>query len=125
VTVFDGTEEVAEAIARLPRPLLVATDVDGTLSPIAPRPEQAHLAPGALDVLRALGSGGVELAVVSGRSLDELRTQFGLDGVGHLVGSHGAESVHAPSLDDDERSTLDGVIAVLDAIVAATPGARL
>ena len=124
-TSFDDPEDVAEAIVRLPRPLLVATDVDGTLAPIAPRPEQAHLAPGALDALRALAACGVELAVVSGRSLAELRSQFGLDGIGHLVGSHGAESAHAVPLDQEEQSTLDAVVAVLEAIVAATPGARL
>ncbi|MFT3854192.1 MAG: trehalose-phosphatase [Ilumatobacteraceae bacterium] len=123
---FDRPSDVAGAIAGLARPLLVATDVDGTLSPIAPSPQAARLAPGALDALRAVaGRGGVDVAVVSGRSLAELRDQFGLDGVGHLVGSHGAESVHAALLDDDERALLDGAVAVLGAIVAATPGARL
>lgn len=123
--VFERPDDVAGAIAGLARPLLVATDVDGTLSPIAPSPRAARLAPGALDALRALASLDVTVAVVSGRSLAELRDQFGLDGVGHLVGSHGAESAHAVPLDHDERAMLDGAVAVLDAIVAATPGARL
>jgi trehalose 6-phosphate phosphatase len=123
---FDAPADIAELTAARPRPLLVGCDVDGTLAPIAPRPEQARLAPGALDALRALaGRDDVQLAVVSGRSLAELRDHFGLAGVGHLVGSHGAESVHAAPPDADEVRLLDEVHAGITAIVARVPGATL
>ena len=63
--------------------------------------------------------------MVSGRSLVELRDHFGLDGVGHLVGSHGAESSVAAPLDQQEQRLLDEVADALGGIVGATPGATL
>lgn len=123
---FDLPAEIAEVIAGRPRPLLVGCDVDGTLAPIAPRPEQARLAPGALDVLGELGRrAGVDVAVVSGRSLTELREHFGLGAVAHLVGSHGAESVHAPPPDADEARLLAEVHEGIAGIVERVPGAAL
>lgn len=123
---FDAPADIAELLARSARPLLLATDVDGTLAPIAPRPEHARLAPGALDALRALAAiPSIDIAVVSGRSLVELRDQFGLDGIGHLVGSHGAESTVDVPLDQQEQRLLDEVADGLGGISRATPGATL
>ncbi|MCU1500854.1 MAG: otsB [Ilumatobacteraceae bacterium] len=123
---FDEPADIVEAILALPRPLLLATDVDGTLAPIAARPEQARLAPGALDVLLRLAArDDVELAVVSGRSLDELLHQFGLPPSLHLVGSHGAEMEHGAPLDDNETALLGGVTDALAEIAATAPGARV
>jgi trehalose 6-phosphate phosphatase len=123
---FDDVADVAEAVAACPRPLLLATDVDGTLAPIAPRPEQARLAPDALGALLRLADlDGVEVAVVSGRSLDELVHQFALPPSLHLVGSHGAEMEHSSALDDAEGELLASVVATLDGIAATTPNARV
>lgn len=125
-TSFDRPDEIVDVLAASPRPLLLATDVDGTLAPIAPRPEQARLAPGARSALTALASRpGVEIAVISGRSLAELRDHFGLADVGRLLGSYGAEAEHVAALDDEEAELLAAATTTIEALAAETPGARV
>ena len=124
--IFHDPALVVDELRAAPRPLLVATDVDGTLSPIAPRPDQARLATGALDVLRAVAAlDGVTLAVVSGRSLRELREQFGLLDTWNLVGSHGAESAAAGPLTAAESALRDELASALGEIAAVVPGAMV
>lgn len=73
--------------------LLVACDFDGTLSPIAPRPQDAAAEAASIEDLRRLSRlPRTYTAVISGRGLDDLRTFIGDDRGLHLVGSHGAES---------------------------------
>jgi trehalose-phosphatase len=75
------------------RSLALATDFDGTLTPIVERPEQAGLPPRALRALRRLArSPRVAVAVISGRALDDLRERVGLAGV-HLAGAAGLETL--------------------------------
>jgi trehalose 6-phosphate phosphatase len=77
---------VADATASGARPL-VALDHDGTLSVIAPRPEHAVLAAGAHRALARLAE-VAEVAVVSGRGLDDLVHRLGELPV-TLVSEHG------------------------------------
>jgi len=66
---------------------LLALDHDGTLSPIADRPEAARLAPGAAEALHRLAP-LAEIVIVSGRGLDDLVARF--DGLPvTLVAEHG------------------------------------
>lgn len=124
--VFDDPDEVADAICGCPAPLLLATDVDGTLSAIVESPAQARLMAGARDALdRLAAAGGIDVAVVSGRSLAELTDQFGLSATLHLVGSHGAETEHAAPPTEAERIALAVVTADLDRLAAHVPGARV
>jgi trehalose 6-phosphate phosphatase len=69
---------------------LVATDFDGTLSPIVADPAAAQLIPGGAEVLLRLADRVGELAVVSGRPLSYLRAHLpeGLT----LVGLYGLET---------------------------------
>lgn len=67
--------------------LLVAIDNDGTLSPIVDRPELATLAQGATEALDALCT-VADVAIVSGRGLDDLVTRFGHLPVA-IVSEHG------------------------------------
>jgi trehalose-phosphatase len=100
-------QDVARAAAAAPRPLLVAVDVDGTLSEIVPRPPDARLVDGARDALCRLADvPGVVIAVVSGRPLHELRDQFGFEDGTRLIGSHGLEDSAEPTpvLTPDEES---------------------
>jgi len=124
--VTDPVDEIAATAAGAPRPLLVASDVDGTLSPIVARAGDARLVPGAREVLERLGAiDGVIAAVVSGRPLVELRQQFGFgDGV-RLLGSHGLEDSEraATPLDAGEEHRLGEVTAELDALASAVDGA--
>jgi trehalose-phosphatase len=77
------------------RPLLLLLDIDGTLSPIAPRPEYA-IVPGATQhVLNALASTpDVHVAVVTGRAAEDGRRLVCTDGA-WVIGNHGIE-VAAP-----------------------------
>lgn len=117
---------VADAVARLARPLLVATDVDGTLAPIVSHPDAAVLERGAHEALAALAvCGSVHVAVVSGRPIDQLRNQFAFPGGVHLVGSHGAEYRSRAVVDEEAAARLQLVAAALAEIVAATPNSWL
>ena len=74
------------------RPLLICLDYDGTLSPIAPTPGQAILPGKTKRILRALAaSPGVFLAVVSGRSMPDVKSMVGLKNIVYS-GNHGFEA---------------------------------
>jgi trehalose-phosphatase len=71
--------------------LFLFLDYDGTLTPIVSRPELAICPPEVrryLEKLRDLP--GVHLAIISGRSLDDLRGKVGVSGIIY-VGNHGLE----------------------------------
>ena len=51
--------------------VLLGLDFDGTLAPIAPRPEDAVLPEGARRAIVGLVARGVDVAVISGRGLDD------------------------------------------------------
>lgn len=81
--------DLVERLLRLERPLLVALDVDGTISPIVRDPDMAEIPPATLSTLEALsGTPDIELALVTGRDLDSLRRMEQLDGVWRAV-EHG------------------------------------
>jgi trehalose 6-phosphate phosphatase len=122
---FDEPAAVAEAVLSLPAPLLLCTDIDGTLSNIASRPSEARLVAGADHALRALSRTGVEVAVVSGRSMAELIRQFELPRTLHLVGSHGVEWEQSTPRTEHETELLDRVDAALDQIAGQHPGAEV
>jgi trehalose-phosphatase len=65
----------------------VFLDYDGTLSPIAPRPELATLPPETRDVLRRLVE-RCPVAILSGRSREDVASMVGLHGIAY-AGSHG------------------------------------
>jgi trehalose-phosphatase len=88
---YEAADAVAADVWALPRPLLLALDVDGVLAPIVSHATQARLSPGVAESLKVLAhTSSVDVAVVSGRSLDGLR-QFEVDPAVTVVGSHGAE----------------------------------
>lgn len=71
--------------------VLLLSDYDGTLSPIAARPDLAAPAPGARDAVAALHqSGRYTLGVVSGRGLADVRDMVGIPGLVY-AGNHGLE----------------------------------
>jgi trehalose 6-phosphate phosphatase len=65
-------------------------DFDGTLSAIVPRAADATPVGGAADVMSRLAEVYRTVAVISGRSLEDLRSRFSPDGV-LLAGSYGRE----------------------------------
>lgn len=104
---------------RAARGLLLCTDFDGTLTRIVDDPDAPEITDANRESLRRLAaSPRVEVAVVSGRALDDLRDRVGLDGVTY-AGNHGLElhrdgrtTVHPVA-----RSHRNGVETVRDAVV--------
>jgi trehalose 6-phosphate phosphatase len=73
------------------RHLLFSLDFDGTLAPIVDRPAEAALPASTRDVLCELREiPGATVAIVSGRSLDDIRSRVGIDGLIYS-GNHGLE----------------------------------
>ncbi len=108
--------------------LLVACDYDGTLAPIVDDPSSAPPLPGAIAALRSLASlHNTSVAVISGRALRDLALMSRLPSEVHLVGSHGSEmdAGFASDVPADRLAVLAEIVRELDAIVAATPGARV
>src|SRR3954454_2646789 len=66
------------------------TDVDGTISPIVVRPDDAHVSEAARTALRTLRSRLDSVGVVSGRSAADARRMVGVAGI-HYIGNHGME----------------------------------
>jgi len=111
-------------IAQAPR-LLVASDFDGTLSPIAPRPNLARIEPIALEAFGALSQmSETFVAIISGRSRDDLAALADWPAAVRLVGSHGIEldAGAAPRLSDDQVRLRKRLVTAFRAIAAADPG---
>jgi len=86
--------KLGEAFERLDgSPLVLLLDVDGTLAPIAPRPEDAEVPAATRRVLEALvARPGVHVVVVSGRSAADARRLVGVPGT-WTIGNHGIETI--------------------------------
>lgn len=121
-------DEMADRLASSRR-LLVASDFDGTLTPIVERPSAARLPARARAAMRALTRlPNVHVAVLSGRRLADLRPYVGLPGV-FLAGCAGFETEdergrrrdHVPS----GREIPEAVRDVLADCAARVPGALL
>ncbi|MBI4410309.1 MAG: trehalose-phosphatase [Gemmatimonadetes bacterium] len=78
--------------------LLVALDYDGTLVPIVARPVEAELPAAAREVLARLAARpDTDVAVVSGRELEDLRARVAIEGL-YYAGNHGLE-IEGPGLE--------------------------
>jgi len=72
-------------------PLVLLLDIDGTLSPIAPRPEVATIPAETREVLQALSAlPRVNVVFVTGRGAADGRRLVGFEG-GWVIGNHGME----------------------------------
>jgi trehalose-phosphatase len=70
---------------------LLFLDYDGTLTPIVTSPEMAVLSPRVREILRHISRHRLfKLAIISGRSLSDVRTLVGLEDIAY-VGNHGLE----------------------------------
>ena len=120
----DDLIEALRRFATSARPLIVS-DYDGTLAPIVDDPSRATAHPGALAALATLAEmRDTSVAVVSGRSLQDLRTLCAFPPAIHLVGSHGSE--YESGFDDevgpDQQRLLDQLDDELTELAAAAPG---
>lgn len=97
-------------------PLILMLDVDGTLAPIASRPEEAAVPAETRRVIAALAARGpaVKVALVSGRVASDARRMVGVANL-WVVGNHGAETIGP----DGEAIVDSRVLPFRQAIAAA------
>ena len=113
------------AVATSPH-LLVCTDYDGTLAPLADRPELARLLPGAFELLHSLARlPATRVAVVSGRGRDNLIAHSSFGDPLILVGSHGAEMPGQLAPADDVERQIDQLVRQLSPLCSPSHGAWL
>lgn len=105
---------ITSALHRRPRGFL--TDIDGTLSPIAPTPDQARLYRGIRPLLRRCLDEFEVVAAISGRpALDARR----LVGIAHMtyVGNHGLEQLapqaRIPAIGEEARGQQSAIADTL------------
>ena len=104
--------------------VLVALDFDGVLAPIIEDPSSARPLPAARAAIeRLVAAPGVRVALVSGRSLEDLRAVAQPPEGAVLVASHGAEVEGVPTdLDDAARELLEDLVDDVEAVVAEHEG---
>ena len=93
------TETLAASLGPLtddPSAAAIFCDIDGTLAPIVPRPEDSHVQEEVSVLLGKLGRRYACVACVSGRAATEARRLVGVGSIAY-VGSHGAELLEAGS----------------------------
>src|ERR1700750_1310121 len=71
--------------------LALFLDFDGTISPIVAKPELASIdAQIKCTIERLKETGGIQIAIISGRQLADVRARAGIDGIIY-AGNHGLE----------------------------------
>lgn len=119
---LDVTNRLRE-LAGARKPLLVATDLDGTLAPIVEDAAEARVPAGALAVLDRL-AGAAKVAVITGRDLNTARRMVPCDGV-VIMGSHGLEaSIERGLLPQADRMHLAAALERLEQqVISQVPSA--
>lgn len=108
------------------RPLLVASDYDGVIAPIVSDPDAASPDPQAIEALERLAAiPDVEVALISGRTLRDLRALSGEPSGVLLLGSHGAETAGEELLTPSRRDLRDRIAAEMEEIAARYRGAHV
>jgi trehalose-phosphatase len=110
--------------------LVLFLDFDGTLAPIVDDPDLASLPRGTRgSLLRLVRHPGIRVAVVSGRSLSDLRERVGIRRIA-LAGNHGLEIEgpefrYRPRLPAGYRRILDRVRVRLSGLPFRFPGTEM
>lgn len=107
--------------------LLVASDFDGTISPIVDDPAAAAPLPGVRELFMQLAAlPGTHGAIISGRGLLDLRLRMPTgDAPVHFIGSHGAEDAADRStlITEAARTLLERTTAAAERFVEGLAGA--
>jgi trehalose 6-phosphate phosphatase len=89
-SLLENLSEISERLDAAPHVLLF-TDFDGTLTPIAEHPDLAHLSAETKALLEQLArQSKITLAVICGRALADIQTRVGIAGLVY-AGNHGLE----------------------------------
>lgn len=135
VYLFSREEEIKRQIAN--NFIYLFLDYDGTLTPIADTPDKALLPEDMRRLLRKISKlPGCRLAVISGRSLKDIRKMVGLEGIVYS-GNHGLE-IDGPKLKfesvvpsgfkklvKDIKSALRSRLAGIDGVILEDKGHTL
>ena len=93
---FEAWPQVVAALEAAPG-LLVMLDFDGTLAPLVEHPDLALLPSQTKKYLERLRAApGIDLAVISGRGVADLRARVAVEGI-EYSGNHGRERIRAGS----------------------------
>ncbi|OGO01215.1 MAG: trehalose-phosphatase [Chloroflexi bacterium RBG_13_53_26] len=109
------------------RHILIVSDFDGTLVPIAGRPGEAILPERTKELLQALAKKpNIVIGIVSGRALDDLRNKVGIEGITY-AGNHGLEIegpevVFVNPLAEQTRFTMQRLYRVLSRALSGIGG---
>jgi trehalose 6-phosphate phosphatase len=117
--------EQLRALATARGPLLVASDLDGTLAPIVRHASEARVPPATLAVLDRLST-AARVAVITGRDLNTARRMVPCEGV-VVIGSHGLEaSVETALLPGVDRVALSGALELVEQrVISSVPSVYL
>ncbi|MFC7142126.1 trehalose-phosphatase [Halosimplex aquaticum] len=122
-------ESVADRLAAAPG-VVCALDFDGTLAPIVDDPDAAQMPPPVRErVERLAACPSVDVAVVSGRELADLRDRVDVDGIAY-AGNHGLELRYdgGEVVNPEARRCRDAVDRVCDHLgdrLAHVPGVEI
>lgn len=110
-------------IARARGPLLIASDLDGTLAPIVDDPANAHVPDAVLKILDRLATVS-KVTILTGRDLNTARRMVPHDDV-TIIGSHGLEpSFDSPLLPGVDRLKLAPALELIEQqVLSAVPAA--
>jgi trehalose 6-phosphate phosphatase len=87
---FQSWHEVVRRVQKATQ-IVLFLDYDGTITPIAARPEMAVLSSQAKEILKQISHHNLfKLAIISGRSLSVIKVLVGLENIAY-VGNHGLE----------------------------------
>jgi trehalose 6-phosphate phosphatase len=87
----ESLDAFVKAAAEAPAAAALLCDIDGTISPIAPRPADAHVPEAFRELLVRLVRRIGLVAFVTGRSLEDGRRMIPLEGAAY-IGAHGLET---------------------------------
>jgi trehalose 6-phosphate phosphatase len=109
------------------RPLGLAFDIDGTLSPMTPTPGGARLYPGVAELLkRARDHTGVHVAIMTGRGIEDGASIINIDGLTYS-GTHGLEwsdglpGMHPPQVKPEALAYREAGISLLNLVEKHLP----
>ncbi len=100
------------------RPLGLIFDIDGTLSPIAPTPDEARLYPGVAELLTNAAQ-LVHVAILTGRGIENGAAMINVEGITYS-GSHGIEwseglpTTHQVQIDPEAEASMQPAAELLD-----------
>lgn len=131
---FDGIPgELMDALRKLSRvsELTVALDFDGVLAPLVDHPDDARSEPASVQAIEELAAlRATRVALVSGRSLENLRRVSGSPQNVLLIGSHGAEydlgeGRVGAAMTAEEQRTLSELEHIVLGVVSRHPEVRV